>query len=86
MHRLFICGVLALSACSSDTGSGESWYDQQRSERDRRDAYVRTQAEAGVSELEAKQSWDRQIMIENTRGGARAVSVEGDELDELIGR
>ncbi len=85
LYKWSICAVLVLGACTSDPSGDESWYDQQRSERNRRDAYVRSQADAGVSELEAKRSWDRQMMIENTRGSARPMGVQGEELDRLIG-
>lgn len=85
LNTLSISAAIILSACTSDPSGDESWYDQQRSERNRRDAYVRSQADAGVSELEAKRSWDRQMMIENTRGSARPMDVQGEELDRLIG-
>lgn len=61
-----------------------TWYEHSRDHSRRRQAYVESQTDAGVTELDAKQSWERGQMIGNTLGSWTEMSLQGDELHDII--
>ncbi len=74
-----------LLGCAAEPRVDEgSWYDHSRDHSQRRSTYVRSQTDAGVSELDAKRSWERDQMIGNTLGSWTDMSLHGEELHEII--
>lgn len=87
-YDILVVGLtLMVMACSSEPRMEEgTWYDHSRDYSTRRGAHVESQMDAGVTELDAKQSWERDQMIGNTLGSWREMSLHGDELHEIIDR
>ena len=80
-------GILLLSAvaCSSDPKADqETWYEQSRRHSQMRQDYVDTYMDQGLSELEAKQSWELQEMIRKTEVPRHAVIVDAEELMDMV--
>lgn len=79
-----LAGWLLFAGCSDSQPDLEgSWYDQSRQAHEVREGYVNQQEQFGVQEVDAKKSYDGQMMIERTHG-RRGVTVAGDELQEMI--
>jgi hypothetical protein len=84
IRGVWLAGALLLAGCSDPQRDLEgSWYDQSRQANEIREGYVAQQEQFGVQEVDAKKSYDGQMMIERTHG-RRGVTVAGDELREMI--
>lgn len=85
--KIVLSGIVLFSAaaCSSDPqADSESWYDQSRRHSEARQDYVDTYMDQGVSELEAKRSWEAREMIRKTERSWHSVTVRGDELFDVV--
>lgn len=84
-----LCGLgialVCFVGCSSEPRVDEgSWYDHSRDYSRRRQDYVGSQMDAGVTELDAKNAWERDQMIGNTLGSWEEMNLHGSELHEII--
>lgn len=74
-----LCSGTLWTGCSP--GTVNDWADPASgTQAERRRAFVAEQEETGVSEIDAKREWDRQQMIEDTRGERRGFFMTADEL------
>ncbi len=85
--KIMFSGMLFLgaAACSSERRvNDEGWYEQSRQHSQKRDQYVDTYIDQGVSELEAKRSWEMQEMIRNTQGSWHSTTARGEEMLDMV--
>lgn len=88
MKRWILC-LVTFSLCAvwsacSPREHDDQWFERTSTDKELRDNYVDSQMDIGVSELNAKRSWQRDQMIGNTLGSWEGVTVSADQVHEMV--
>lgn len=78
-------GLLAVGCFSEPDTAHNGWYDRSKTHSEQRGEFVDGYIDQGVSELNAKKSWEKDQMIGNTQGSWEGEKLHGEDLDRLIG-
>jgi hypothetical protein len=79
-----VCCALPLLLCGAGCGEKtDDWQDPSLSYSERRNVFVDSQTDAGMTELEAKHMFHNQQVEADTLGSWRGVSVDGDDVADM---
>lgn len=82
---LTVLFLLLLVGCRDSAKNDPHWFEGVNRLDENREAYVESQMEQGLSEVEAKRAWDFDRMDGNTTGSYVPVESQGRELQEKLG-